>query len=126
MVKGSYAADQGAIPTIKVLEQQHQEDARRCTGRPHRPVEHLMVAGVIAVIAAAHDPQGRGDGALTRGQDRAHQQYLGFPPGRVGKQRCEGNEYGYNGIGQALGRVSIAGPLVRFWSGQLTLSLYLF
>ena len=59
-----------------------------------------MVAGVIAVIAAAHDPQGRGDGALTRGQDRAHQQYLGFPPGRVGKQRCEGNEYGYNGIGQ--------------------------
>ena len=59
-----------------------------------------MVAGVVAVIAAAHDPQGRGHGALTRGQDRAHQQHLGFPPGWVGKQRCEGNEYRYNGIGQ--------------------------
>ena len=81
-----------------------------------------MVAGVIAVIAAAHDPQGRGDGALTRGQDRAHQQYLGFPPGRVGKQRCEGMSMDT----MALGRVSMAGPLVRFWSGQLTLSLYFF
>ena len=58
-----------------------------------------MVAGVIAVIAAAHDPQGRGDGALARGQDRAQQQQLGFPPSWVGKQRCEGNENGYNGIG---------------------------
>ena len=107
------AEDQGAIPTIKVLEQQHQEDARRCTGRPHRPVEHLMIAGVIAVIAAAHDPQGRGDGALTRGQDRAHQQYLGFPPGRVGKQRCEGNEYGYNGIGQRKHSWAFSEILVR-------------
>ncbi len=107
------AEDQGAIPTIKVLEQQHQEDARRYTGRPHRPVEHLMVAGVIAVIAAAHDPQGRGDGALTRGQDRAHQQYLGFPPGRVGKQRCEGNEYGYNGIGQGKHSWAFSEILVR-------------
>ena len=72
-----------------------------------------MVAGVIAVIAAAHDPQGRGHGALTRGQDRAHQQYLGFPPGLVGKQRGEGNEYGYNGIGQGKHSWAFSEILVR-------------
>ena len=72
-----------------------------------------MVAGVVAVIAAAHDPQGRGHGALTRGQDRAHQQYLGFPPGRVGKQRGEGNEYGYNGIGQGKHSWAFSEILVR-------------
>ena len=88
------AEDQGAIALIQILEQQHQQDASRRTGRPHRPVEHLMVAGVVALVAAAHDPQRRGDGALTRGQDRAHQQHLGFPPSWVAEQRCEGNEQG--------------------------------
>ena len=100
MVKGSYAEDQRAVAVIQVLEQQHQQDAGYRTGRPHRPIEHLMVAGVVLVVAQSHDPQGRRHGALTRGQDRAHQQHLGFPPGWVGKQRCEGKEQGYNGIGQ--------------------------
>ena len=67
-----------------------------------------MVAGVVALVAAAHDAERRSHGALARGQDRADQQQLGFPPslpsattgGWAGEQRCEGNENGYNGIGQ--------------------------
>ena len=84
------------------------QDAGRLAGRPHRPVEHLMVAGVVALIAAAHDPQHCRHGTWARGKYRADQQHLGFPPslpsattgGRGAKQRCEGNENGYNGIGQ--------------------------
>ena len=94
------AEDQRAVTAVQVLEQQRQQDAGRLAGRPHRPIEHLMVAGVVAVIAATHDPQRRGHGALARGQDRADQQHLGFPPSWAGEQRCEGNEQGYNGIGQ--------------------------
>ena len=100
MVKGSYAEDQGAIAAIQVLEQQYQQNTRGRTGRPHRPVEHLMVAGEVAVIAATHDPQRRGHRALAWRQYRAHQQHLRFAPGWVAEQRCEGNENGYNGIGQ--------------------------
>ena len=73
------AEDQRAVATIQVLEQQHQQDAGRRTGRPRRPVEHLMVAGVVALVAATHDPQRRGHGALAWGEDRADQQQLGFP-----------------------------------------------
>ena len=94
------AEDQGAIAAIQVLEQQYQQNTRGRTGRPHRPVEHLMVAGEVAVIAATHDPQRRGHRALAWRQYRAHQQHLRFAPGWVAEQRCEGNENGYNGIGQ--------------------------
>lgn len=59
-----------------------------------------MVAGVVVLVAASHDPQRGGHGALTRGQDHTHQQQLGFLPGRVGEQHCEGGEYRYNDIGQ--------------------------
>ena len=62
-----------------------------------------MVAGVMTR-----------NGALT--QDRADQQQLGFPPGWARKQRCEGNEQGYNGIGQ--GEHGWAFPL-KVGSGQL-------
>ena len=88
------AEDQRTIALIQVLEQQHEQDASRLAGRPHRPIEHLMVAGVVEVVAAAHDAQRRGHGALARGQYRADQQNLGFQPGRVAKQRGEGMEYG--------------------------------
>ena len=114
------AENQGTIALIQVLEQQHEQDAGRRTGRPYRPVEHLMVAGVVEVVAAAHDAQRRGHGALARGQYRPEQQHLGFPPGRVGKQRCEGNEYGYNDIGQGEHGWAF---LWKVGSGQLTLSL---
>ena len=67
------AEDQGAIAAIQVLEQQYQQNTRGRTGRPHRPVEHLMVAGEVAVIAATHDPQRRGHRALAWRQYRAHQ-----------------------------------------------------
>ena len=70
-------------------------------GGPHRPIEHLMVAGVVAVFGAAHDAQRRRHGALAWGQYRADQYDLGFQqPGWVAKQRGEGMEHGPNGIGQ--------------------------
>ena len=64
------------------------------------PIEHLMVAGVVELVAAAHDAERRGHGALARGQDRTHEQELGFLPGWAGEQRCEGGQNSYNGIGQ--------------------------
>ena len=59
-----------------------------------------MAAGVVPVVAAAFDPERRRHGALARGQDRAYQQHLCFPPSRAAEQCCEGNEYGYNCIGR--------------------------
>ena len=101
-----------------MLEQEYQQDAGYLTGRPHRPIEHLVVAGVVPVVAQSHDTERRGHGALTRGEDCTHQQELCFPPGRVGEQRCEGNENEYNGIGQGehglgllkWGQASLPGP----------------
>ena len=59
-----------------------------------------MAAGVVALAAASHDAKRCGYSALARGEDRTGQQELGFPPGRVGEQGCEGKKQGYNGIGQ--------------------------
>ena len=59
-----------------------------------------MVSGVVALVAPSHHAERRGDSALAWGQDRTHQQELGFLPGRIGEQHCEGNENGYNGNGQ--------------------------
>ena len=100
MAQGSYAEDQRTIALVQMLEQQHEQDASRLTGRPHRPIEHLVVASVVAVVAESHDTERRCHGTLAGSQYRADQQDLGFPPGRVAKQRGEGMEYGYNGIGQ--------------------------
>ena len=120
MVKGSYAADQRAVAVIQVLEQQ-QQDAGRLTRRPHRPIEHLMVAGVVLWVAAAHDAPRRGDGALAPGvriaptsSTRAFRQ--------VGLVNSVAQ--GRSSDTMASGRVSMAGPLVRYGSSQLTPSLY--
>ena len=43
------------IALVQMLEQQHEQDASRLTGRPHRPIEHLVVASVVAVVAESHD-----------------------------------------------------------------------
>ena len=100
MAQGSYAEDQRTIALVQMLEQQHEQDASRLAGRPHRPIERLVVASVVAVVAESRDAPRRSHGALARGQYRADQQDLGFQPGRAAKQRGEGMEYGYNGIGQ--------------------------
>ena len=106
MAQGSYAEDQRIIALVQVLEQQHEQDACRLAGRPHRPIEHLVVASVVAVVAESHDAPRRDHGALARGQYRADQQDLGFQPGRVAKQRGEGMEYGYNRVGQGEHRLA--------------------
>ena len=80
----------GPSPWFRCWSSSTSQDASRLTGRPHRPIEHLMIAGVGALVAAAHDAQRR-HGALARGQYRADQQHLSFPPGwgrRCG--RCNG------------------------------------
>ena len=59
-----------------------------------------MAAAVVAPIAAAHDTERRRHGALTRDEDRIHQQHLGLWPAWAAEQRYEGIENGYNGIGQ--------------------------
>ena len=43
------AEDQGAVAAVQMLEQQRQQDAGYRTGRPHCPIEHLMVAGVVVI-----------------------------------------------------------------------------
>ena len=79
-----------------------------------------MVAGVIAVIAAAHDAQGRRHGALMRiaptNSSWAFRQVGLVNSVAKGTSRAT----------MASGRVSMVGLLVRFGSGQLTLSLYFF
>ena len=122
-VKGAYAEDQRTVAAIKALKQEHQQDAGGLTRRPHGPIEHLVVAGVVVMVAASHDPQRGGHGALARSQDRAHQQQLSLLPGRVGEQRCGGGEYRYNGVGQ--GEHGWTFPS-KVGSGQLTRSLYFF
>ena len=94
------AEDQRTVAAIQVLKQEQQQDAGGLTGRPHCPVEHFVVAGVVALAAATHDTERHGHGALSWGQDRAHQQHLSLPPGWIGEQRCEGKKNGYNGSGQ--------------------------
>ena len=122
MVKGSYVADQRAVAVIQVLEQQQQQDAGRLTRRPHRPIEHLMVAGVVLWVAAAHDAPRRAAATVR------------WPGVRIAPTNSTGafRQVGLvNSVAQgrssdtmASGRVSMAGPLVRYGSSQLTPSLY--
>ena len=66
----------------------------------------FYITGIVAVVAEAHDAERRRHGALAGSQYRADQQDLGFPPGRVAKQRGEGIEYGYNRVGQGEHRLA--------------------
>jgi len=61
------AEDQGTIAAVEVLKQQQEQNAGCLTGRPHRSVQHLVVAGEVVLVAAAHDPERGSHGALTRG-----------------------------------------------------------
>ena len=72
-----------------------------------------MVAGVVTLVAASHDTERRGHGALSWGQNRANQQQLHFLPSGVGEQGCEGKENGYNGIGQGEHSWAFSEILVR-------------
>ena len=64
------AEDQRPVAPIQVLEQKHQQDAGYPTGRPHRPIEYLMVAGVVAwslrPMRATPRPRCAGPGTVWR------------------------------------------------------------
>ena len=98
------AEDQRAVTPIQVLEQQHQQDAGHLARRPNRPLEHLMVADVVPVVAESHDAERRSYGALAWGQYRADQQDFGFGPVGLRNSVAKGLSTGTI----ALGRVSIA------------------
>ena len=72
-----------------------------CTGRPHRPTEHLVVAGVVALVAAAHDAQCRRPTVRWPGVRIAPiSSSWAFRQVGLVNSVGEGNEQGYNGIGQ--------------------------
>ena len=48
---------QRTVAVVEMLKQQPEQDLGRPKGRPRRPVQHVMVAGIVAVAAEAHDPQ---------------------------------------------------------------------
>ena len=102
------AEDQRTVATVQVLEQEHQEDVGHLTGRPRRPIEHLMIPGVVPVVAQSHDTERRCHGALAGSQDRADQQQLCLQvrPGWAGEQRREGNKNRYNRVGQGEHRLA--------------------
>ena len=88
------AEHQRAVALVEVADQKIQQDVSRLEWRPRRPVEDVMIAGVVAVAAQTHDAELRGHGAPAGSEDRAGKQDLGFPPGRGPKQCCEGIENG--------------------------------
>ena len=53
-----------------------------------------MIAGIVAVIAVAHDAERRGYGARAGSQYRADQQHLDFDPGSALEPRCQGIKHG--------------------------------
>ena len=86
------AEHQGAVALVKMLNQQPQQYPGHQKGRPRGAVEHMMIAGIVAVATQTHDTEGRGHRASAWRQYRANQQDLGFLPGRAPKQCCEGDE----------------------------------
>ena len=85
---------QGAVAPVKLLKQHPQQYLGNLKGRPHRPVEHVMIARIVPVATQSHYPQRRGHRAYTRGQYPANQKNLGFPPSRGVKQYRKGDEHG--------------------------------
>ena len=88
------AEHQRAVALAEVPDQKTQQYVSHLEWRPCRPVEDVIIAGVVAASAQTHDAERRGHGALAGSEDRADQQDLGFPPGRGPKQCCEGIENG--------------------------------
>ena len=86
--------DQGTVAPVQMLEQEPQQDLGQLKRRPDRPVEHLMIAGIVAVAAETHNPEGSGHRALAWGENGADQQHLGFPPSPLLEQRCERKKNG--------------------------------
>ena len=95
----SNAGTKGPSPRSSGMEQQLQQDVGHLK-RDHA-ARLRMIAGVVAVAAQDHDPEGSGHRALAWGQYSADQQHLHFQPGRtVLEQRCERNKNGYNCVRQ--------------------------
>ena len=83
---------QRTIAPVQLEDQQTKQDTGHLQGRPCRPVEHVMVAGVVAIVAQSHDAKGGSHGALAWGQYGTNQQDPSFPPSRAAKKCCEEDE----------------------------------
>ena len=64
---------QRAVAMVQMLDQQPEQNLGRSKGRPCRPVQHMMVASIVAVATQTHHPQRRSHRALPWRQDRAAQ-----------------------------------------------------
>ncbi len=73
--------------------QQHPADGQP---GPLSAAEHAMVAVKLPHLSVPGHPQGGGNGALRRSQERPHQQHLRVAPHARGKQRREGGHDGYH------------------------------
>ena len=67
---------------------------------PGGTVQHAVVVLEMRLVAEAEDTQGSGDGARTRGQDRADEQDFGVFPGRFAEEAAERVQDLYNGAWQ--------------------------
>ena len=116
-ILGAAVRNSQALPltkAVQMLEQQRQQDAGHLTGRPHGSVEHFVVAGVVALVAAAHDAERRGHGALARGQDAPTSSSWAFcqacPRPRPGVGLVNSVAKGTSRDTMASGRVSMVRP----------------
>ena len=111
------AEHQRALAPVQVLEQQRQQDAGRRTGRPHRPVEHLVVMSVVPLVAASHDAERRGNlrwpGVRIAPTSSAWAFRQACPRPRPGVGLLNSVAKGTRTATMASGRVSMAGPFVR-------------
>jgi len=71
------------------FDEQPEQDAGSCTGRPCGAADHPVRVHEMAVARPARDPQHARYRSLTRTQDRTDQQGLSVPPRPVDEQRSE-------------------------------------
>ena len=64
--------------------------------RPGIAAEEAVVVGEVRLVAASHDPEGRGDGASTDGEQGADGEQLGLGPGLCGEEWSEVGQDGYD------------------------------
>jgi hypothetical protein len=94
------ADDDGSIIRDKGAQQEQQHDLAEGAAGPGGTVEDPVIGLEVGLVGETDGAQGGGDGARTRGQERAGEQGLGMLPGRFAEERAEGVQDLYNGTWQ--------------------------
>src|SRR5262249_14693120 len=77
-------------------DDQAEQDLPGGQAGPGVAVEDAVVVGEVPLLAQAHDPRDRTDGAVAGRQEGSDGQELGLDPGAVGEQWSEGGQDGYD------------------------------